>query len=134
MAEVPSTCAAGSAGDGLSLQCALRAHRTISASNRTLLRATDETQLLHDMCAVAVEHGGYVRAGVIYADKGPDKRLRWVAWMGRIEGKAVPIDVHELNSAGYTWADTPLGQDATAIAIRTGKPFTRRDVLAGPVF
>lgn len=113
----------------------LRAHRTISASNRTLLRATAEPQLLRDMCTVAVEHGGYVRAGVIFADYGPDRRLRWVAWVGRDEqGRAVAINVHELNAAAYTWADTPLGQDATAIAIRTGKPFTRRDVLAGPVF
>ncbi|RZA35341.1 MAG: EAL domain-containing protein [Lysobacteraceae bacterium] len=126
--------AAGAAADGWPLQCILRAHRTISASNRTLLRATDECQLLHDMCAVAVEQGGYVRAGVIYADQGPAKALRWMAWMGREDGRAAPIDVHELNQAGYTWADAPLGQDATAIAIRTGKPFIRHDVLTGPVF
>lgn len=134
MPESPSTAAASTASDGFSLACALRAHRTISASNRTLLRATDESSLLHDMCAVAVEQGGYVRAGVIYADRGPAQGLQWMAWMGRENGRAVAIDVHELNEAGYTWADTPLGQDATAIAIRTGKPFTRHDVLAGPVF
>ncbi|WP_443098466.1 EAL domain-containing protein [Telluria aromaticivorans] len=122
------------AGDGVWLARALRAHRTISASNRTLLRVTDERQLLHDRCAVAVEQGGYVRTGVIYADHGPARRLQWMAWMGREDGRGVAIDIDELNAAGYTWADTPLGQDATAIAIRTGKPFTRRDVTAGPVF
>lgn len=134
MPELPITDAAGVAGDGISLARALRAHRTISASNRTLLRVTDERQLLHDMCAVAVEQGGYVRTGVIYADHGPARGLQWMAWMGRQDGRVVAIDVDELNGAGYTWADTPLGQDACAIAIRTGKPFTRRDVIAGPVF
>lgn len=124
----------GSASDGRSLRCALRAHRTISAANRTLLRATGETQLLHDMCTVAVEEGGYVRAGVTYAGSGPDKQLHWKVWMGRENGRAVEVDVRELNEIGYTWADTPLGQDATAVAIRTGKAFTRRDVLTGPVF
>jgi diguanylate cyclase (GGDEF)-like protein len=139
MPEMPSkeggsSYAGGNASEARSLQRALRAHRTISASNRTLLRAVRETQLLHDMCTVAVEQGGYVRAGVAYAGQGPDKALQWMAWMGRENGKAVEIDVHELNEMGYTWADTPLGQDATAIAIRTGKAFTRRDVLTGPVF
>lgn len=124
----------GKASDERSLQCALRAHRTISAANRTLLRATDETQLLHDMCTVAVEEGAYVRAGVAYAGSGPDKALHWMVWMGRDNGRAVEIDVEELNEIGYTWADTPLGQDATAIAIRTGKAFTRHNVLTGPVF
>ncbi|NNG23316.1 putative bifunctional diguanylate cyclase/phosphodiesterase [Telluria aromaticivorans] len=134
MSEPPSREPAGSTGDGLSLQRALRAHRTLSASNRTLLRATDETRLLCDMCTVAVEQGGYVRAGVNYAGPGPDRRLHWMVWMGCENGRATAIDVHDLNEAGYTWADTPLGQDATAIAIRTGKPFTRRDVNEGPVF
>ena len=139
MSETPSkeggsSHAGGNASDAGSLQRALRAHRTISASNRTLLRATSETQLLHDMCTVAVEQGGYVRAGVTYAGTGPDKPLHWMAWMGCENGKAVEIDVHDLNGIGYTWADMPLGQDATAIAIRTGKAFTRRNVLTGPVF
>jgi diguanylate cyclase (GGDEF)-like protein len=139
MSETPSKAggssdAGGNASDGRSLQRALRAHRTISASNRTLLRAIGETELLHDMCTVAVEQGGYVRAGVTYAGLGPDKPLHWMVWMGRENDKAVEIDVHELNEIGYTWADTPLGQDATAIAIRTGRAFTRRNVLTGPVF
>jgi diguanylate cyclase (GGDEF)-like protein len=139
MSETPSkqggcSHAGGNASDGGSLQRALRAHRTISASNRTLLRAVDETQLLHDMCMVAVEQGGYVRAGVTYAGKGPDKQLHWMTLTGRENGRAVEIDVEELNEIGFTWADTPLGQDAMAIAIRTGKAFTRRNVLTGPVF
>jgi diguanylate cyclase (GGDEF)-like protein len=134
MSATPGGNADASVGDERALQRAVRAHRTISASNRTLLRAVDEMRLLHDMCRVAVEQGGYVRAGVIYAGDGPDKRLHWLVCMGRGDGGAVEIDLRELTEAGYTWADTPLGQDATAIAIRTGQPFTRRDVLAGPVF
>jgi diguanylate cyclase (GGDEF)-like protein len=116
------------------LQRALRAHRTLSAGNRTLLRATDEMQLLRDMCAVAVEQGGYVRAGVVYADKGPARRQHWMVCMGMEGGKAVKFDVRQLNEAGYTWDDTALGQDTMGIAIRTREPFTRQNVLSGPVF
>jgi diguanylate cyclase (GGDEF)-like protein len=112
----------------------LRAHRTLSASNRTLLRAVDEAQLLRDMCSVVVEQGGYRHAGVIYADHGPAKGVQWMVWMRLQDGSAVPADVSAINAAGYTWADTPLGQDTVAIAIRTGQPFIRRDVLTGPVF
>jgi len=54
-----------------SLARALRAHRTISSGKRTLLRASDEAELLHAMCTVAVEQGGYARAGVTYAGDGP---------------------------------------------------------------
>jgi diguanylate cyclase len=127
-------CEGTEAVDPAALRRAIRAHRTISASNRTLLRATDETQLLHDMCAVAVEHGGYVRAGVAFADKGPAKKLEWMVWVGLEDGKAIDISVKELNDAGYTWDDTALGQDAMGIAIRTRKPFTRQNVVSGPVF
>ncbi|NML60366.1 EAL domain-containing protein [Massilia sp. RP-1-19] len=139
MSDIPiedgsSTHVAGNPSHGHSLARALRAHRTISAGNRTLLRAIEEAELLHDMCMVAVEEGGYARAGVTYAGNGPDRPLHWMVWMGCEHGKAVEIDVDELNYSGYTWADTPLGQDATAIAIRTGKAFTRRNVLTGPVF
>lgn len=117
-----------------SLHRALRAHRTISASNRALLRATDEFQLLHEMCALAVEQGGYVHAGVVYAGPEPSRTLRWMEWVGLENGKAITLDVRELNEAGYTWDDSVLGQDATGVAIRTKMPFTRQNVAFGPVF
>lgn len=116
------------------LRCAIRAYRTISASNRTLLRASDETQLLQDMCTVAVEQGGYIRAGVVYADKGPGKKLVWQVWVGLEDGRAKYFSTNEINEAGYTWEDGPLGQEANAIAVRTERPFTRQNIAAGPIF
>ncbi len=52
--------------------CALR---TLSAGNHTLLHASDEQELLHDMCQVIVEKGGYRMASVAYAAHDKDKSL-----------------------------------------------------------
>ena len=41
------------------LESVSRALRTLSAGNRTLLRASDEQELLREMCKVIIEQGGY---------------------------------------------------------------------------
>src|SRR4051794_40976474 len=56
-----------------------RTLRTVSAGNRTLLRATDEMELLNAMCQVVVDTGGYKMALVGYAINDPDKSIRHLA-------------------------------------------------------
>ena len=103
--------------------CALR---TLSAGNHTLLHASDEQQLLYDMCKVIVEKGGYRMAGVAYAEHDKDKSFHWMASIG--------IDKEFLEALYYTWADTEMGRSATATAIRTGEPCVGRSILTDPVY
>jgi diguanylate cyclase len=117
-----------------SLEWSARALRTLSAGNHTLLRATDETQLVHDMCGVIVDKGGYQCAGVVYAEHDERKSIRWMAWVAMEDGKARSIDTTRLNDAGFTWADAPSGQTAVAAAIRTRAPCVGRDILNNPAY
>ncbi|WP_295627219.1 EAL domain-containing protein [uncultured Nitrosomonas sp.] len=103
--------------------CALR---TLSAGNHTLLHASDEQELLHDMCQVIVEKGGYRMVGVVYAEHDEDKSLHWMASIG--------VDKEFVEALQYTWADTEMGRSATATAIRTGQPCVGRNILTDPVY
>lgn len=90
-----------------------RALKTLSAGNRTLLRATDEPILLAEMCRVAVEHGGYRLAMVNYAIQDQAKSVRTVAHHGSNNGF--------IEALNLTWADTERGQGTVGVAIRSGK-------------
>jgi diguanylate cyclase (GGDEF)-like protein len=105
---------------------ALRALRTLSAGGRTLLRASDEQVLLQEMCQVIVETGGYRLAAVAYAEPDKHKRIRWMA--------SANIDLSFLETLQYTWADSERGHNATATAIRTGKPDVARNLLTDPAY
>jgi diguanylate cyclase len=108
------------------LERANRALRTLSAGNHTLLHAIDEQELLHAMCRVIVEKGGYHSASVAYAQHDAEKSIRWMAYVGNETGF--------LESLHYTWADTELGGSATGTAIRTGKPSIGRNLLTDPTY
>lgn len=72
-----------------------RALRTLSAGNRTLLCAPNEQELLHDMCRVIVEAGGYRIASVGYAVHDEQKSIAWKA--------AVGTEVATLEEFKFTW-------------------------------
>ncbi len=108
------------------LTCVNRALRTLSAANRTLLRASDEAELLRDMCRVIVEQGGYRQACVAYLQHDEAKTIRWMEGVG--------IDKAFLNTMHYTWADTDSSQAATPTVIRTGKPSIGRNLLTDPAY
>ena len=107
-------------------QRAVRALRTLSAGNRTLLRATDEAQLLQAMCQVIVEEGGYRVSSVGYAEHDESKVIRVKACAG--------MDPALLKALPLTWADTEMGQWAVATAIRTGQPSVGRHLLTEPSY
>src|SRR5262249_26946877 len=59
------------------IEHSVRALRTLSAGNRSLLHHDTEAGLLNAMCKVAVETGGYFHAVVHYADaegKNPERK------------------------------------------------------------
>jgi diguanylate cyclase (GGDEF)-like protein len=103
-----------------------RALRTLGAGNHTLLHASDEQTLLHDMCQVIVETGGYRLASVGYAQHDEQKSIRWMASVG--------LETAFLETLHYTWGDTELGRTVAATAICTGEPSVARNLLTDPVY
>jgi PAS domain S-box-containing protein len=97
-----------------------RALRTISAGSRILVREVDPAEMLHQMCQVAVDEGGYL-----------------LAWYGRRvddEKKSVEVLAHSLGNESYlenlttSWGDNDLGQGPTGRAIRLGQTCTSADI------
>ena len=76
------------------VSCALR---TLSAGNRTLLRASDEQELLRDMCRVIVEQGGYRLACVGYTRDNENKTIQWMECVG--------MDKEHLQALYPSWVD-----------------------------
>ncbi len=101
-----------------------RALRVLSASNMTLVRATDESELLNAVCRVVVDIGGFRFAWVGFAEDDAAKTVRPVAHAGAEEGY--------LSSINLSWADDEPRQTAVGSAIRTGLPVVINDVAIAP--
>jgi PAS domain S-box-containing protein len=101
-----------------------RALRTLSECNEFLVRATDESGLLHGICRILVDIGGYRLTWVGFAEQDEEKSVRPVAQVGHEEGYLDTLDI--------TWADTEQGRGPTGTAIRTGKPVVARNILTDP--
>ena len=98
--------------------------RALSNSNQTLMRATDEPELLRKICRIVCEEAGYRTAWVGYAEHDEAQSVRPVAWTGTEEG-----DVANL---GITWADTERGRGIIGTAIRSGKTCCIKDYATDP--
>ncbi len=101
-----------------------RAHKTLSTCNQTLIRATEEAELLHEICKRMVDVGGYRFAWVGFAEQNEDKTVRPVAQAGYGEG--------HLENANITWADNERGRGPTGTAIRTGRHSVAKNILTDP--
>jgi PAS domain S-box-containing protein len=101
-----------------------RALKAITACRQALIRATNEKELLNEVCRIIVEVGGYRMAWVGYAERDADKSVHPVAQKGFDEGY-----VEQLN---LTWADKERGRGPTGKAIRRGKPVICRDTQGDP--
>ena len=104
----------------------LRALVTLSRGNGALVRASDEHELLQEMCATVVEAGEYL-----------------FAWYGRpVHDEAKTVEVvavagahgNYLDGARISWGDTALGLGPTGMAIRTGRTHVVNDFLADPSY
>ena len=107
------------------LRQASRALKAITECHQALIRATDETELLDEVCRIIVEVGGYRMAWVGYAEDDAHKSVRPVAQTGFDEGY-----VEKLN---LTWADKERGRGPVGTAIRTGEAGDCRDTLVTPI-
>jgi PAS domain S-box-containing protein len=103
------------------LRQASRALKAITECHQALIRATDETELLHEVCRIIVEVGGYRMAWAGYAESDARKSVRPVAQTGFDEGYVEKVNI--------TWADEERGRGPVGVAIRSGKPAVVRDTL-----
>jgi len=101
-----------------------RALKMLSECNTTLVHATDEPQLLSEICRLLVEQGGYRMAWVGVAEHDAEKTVRPVAQHGN--------DRDYLGNLNITWADTEQGRGPTGTAIRTGTTDINQDYLTNP--
>jgi PAS domain S-box-containing protein len=108
------------------LRRANRALKTLSECNQVLVRATNESKLLHEMCRIIVEVGGYRLAWIGLTEHDEEKTVRPVAHEGYEEGY--------LETLNITWSDTERGRGPTGAAIRTGEPVITRHMLTDPKF
>lgn len=100
--------------------------RILSDCNQAVVRATDEAELLRDICRIIAEVGGYPLAWVGFAEKDEARTVRVVAHDGSEDGY--------LETASISWGDTELGQDPVGRAIRTGKTTIVQDIHIDPGF
>ena len=101
-----------------------RALRTVSRGDEVLVHATSEEELLHEMCRVLVDVGGYVMAWIGFPEHDEAKTIRPVARAGRDDGY--------LEAVRVSWADTERGRGMTGTAIRTGEPQVNQDFATNP--
>lgn len=107
--------------DAIQLYHLNRALQAISQCNHALLHASNEQDLLNEICRIVVEVGGYRMAWVGYAEDDSEKSIRPVAQAGFEEGY--------LETLGITWADVARGQGATGTANRSGQVCYSRNIL-----
>jgi PAS domain S-box-containing protein len=112
--------------DVLALQRANRALKTLSAGNEALVHATDESELVHQICHAIVNKGGYRMAWVGYSKNDPEKTITEMARAGVERGSVTPVK--------HTWADNEQGQRPIARTIRSGKAEITRNVRDDPAF
>ena len=106
------------------LRRANRALKTFSECNQAVVRAREEPHLLHEICRIIVDIGGYRLAWVGFARQDEAKTVQPVAQAGYEEGY--------LDKLNITWADTEQGRGPTGTAIRAGKPIVVKNILNDP--
>ncbi|MFB2918758.1 PAS domain S-box protein [Aerosakkonema funiforme] len=101
-----------------------RALKTLSSCNQALVRATEEFDLLNNICQIIITVGGYRFVWVGFALEDTNKNVLPVALAGYEDGY--------IDSAHITWADTERGRGPTGTAIRTGKVFIAQNLQTNP--
>jgi len=108
------------------LHRANRALKTLSAGNEALVHASSESELLHEVCRVIADKGGYRMAWVGYTGTGLEQTIVPMAWAGVEDGY--------LTAMRHTWADNEHGQRPIARAIRSGNAEIARNIRDDPAF
>ena len=108
------------------LRMVTRARTVMAECNRVLIRASDENQLLRDMCRIVVDSGGYRAAWVGLVRHDEARTIEPVAGAG--------VDVGHLASTAISWGPGAAGQGPSGIAVRNRRPQAARHIQTDPVF
>lgn len=108
------------------LQHANRALKTLSAGNKTLLHAREETALLEAMCRAAVEKGGYLLAWVGYVQADAARSIKPVVWHA--------VQTGYVESLLSTWQDIALNNGPSGVTVRSGETTICQDIATDPLF
>lgn len=103
-----------------------RALKCYSSCNQALIRATDEFQLMSEVCRTCVEIGGYRLAWVGIAETNDEKSIRPVAQWGDERGY--------LEKLKASWGEVDHGRGPTGTAIRTGKAVVVQQIIYDPMW
>jgi PAS domain S-box-containing protein len=103
-----------------------RAVATLTLATEAMVKATDERQLLDEICRLGVEVAGYRLAWIGYAHPAPAKTVTPVASAG-------PATAY-LEGIRVGWGDDHFGRGPTGVAIRSGQPCIIADTDSDPSF
>ena len=95
-----------------------------SECSQVMVRATDEQELMGEVCRIIVDSEGYRLAWVGFARNDAEKTVWPVAQWGYENGYLKTLKV--------SWAENEHGCGPTGIAIRTGEPSVAQHILTDP--
>jgi PAS domain S-box-containing protein len=101
-----------------------QAQRVLSKCNEALIRATEETGLLEQICDLIVEEAGHRLCWVGRAENDEAKSVRVVAQAGFEGGYLATLNA--------TWADTERGRGPAGACIRTGETVLTNHIATDP--
>jgi PAS domain S-box-containing protein len=108
-----------------SLKNTNRRLQTLSDCNQAVVRAKEESSLLHEICRIIVEVGGYPAACVGFAQDDEFKTVHRVSGWGFVEQ-----DADKTNLSG---AYNGLWRDPMETAVRTGNTSILRSAVSDPL-
>jgi response regulator RpfG family c-di-GMP phosphodiesterase len=91
-----------------------------------VVRATDEQELMTEICRIIIAVGGYEMAWVGFAEHDEQKTIKPVAMMGKNDGFLETINI--------SWLDCDRGRGPTGTAIRSGEPVVNDNTKENPNF
>ncbi|MBF2063126.1 MAG: response regulator [Calothrix sp. C42_A2020_038] len=97
-----------------------RIFKTLSACNQAVVRAQNESDLLHNVCNIITSTGGYKLAWVGFTQNSPQLTVNIAAQSG--------YDSGYLQSLNLNLDDISQEPNATTTAISTGKTFIVQDI------
>ncbi|MFC5303373.1 EAL domain-containing protein [Azospira restricta] len=126
MAEALQTARGAEAVRSEELRRSNRTLRLLSQCNETLVRATDEAELLAAVCRQIVDIGGYRLAWVGFARHDAARSIEPVAHAGS--------DRDYIDALGLSWGDDAARHGVGGVAIRDGRPAVARFIASDPAF
>ncbi len=103
-----------------------RALETLNSCNRVMIHASNEEQMLTEICQTIVESGGYSLAWIGLAEHDAAQLVRPVAHYGFNDGYLEQITV--------SWGDNELGRGPVGTAIRENRPAIFQNIGSDAAF